>query len=327
VEATNEESGVVGIEGGRSHLNWAALLGGTGTSLGVWITLTALGFAIGLVAISPSSPNLRGVVIWLGVWAGIVPILATGVGSLIAGWAANGVRPATGVLYGIAVWGLSLTVAVLFSVSVMVGIAERTVQASAEVATGAVTAAVSGVTRLAGAAGAQNANVLQSVGKYLDVNGNELLAPVNRRLQAEGLPSVTTAELQGAVQDVAKTALREGHLSQRTIVAALAQHTRMNSAEAQRVAQQIEGQLNQASGGALNAAAQAWTSTREAVLGELRSASGAFWWMFASFCISLLASIGAGIWGSRLYRPRPRKVVRERAPEPVVVAPRAHQPT
>ncbi|HVV51012.1 MAG TPA: hypothetical protein VHO06_15195 [Polyangia bacterium] len=318
----------MGVEGGRSHLNWAALLGGTGTSLGVWITLTALGFAIGLVAISPHSPNLKGVIVWLGVWAGIVPIIATAVGSLVAGWAANAVRAATGVLYGIAVWGLSLAVAVLFSVSVMGGVAERAVQASAQVATGAVTATVGGVTRLAGAAGGANGDLLQSVGKYLDVNGNELLAPVNRRLQAEGVPPVTTAELQAAVQDVAQTALREGNLSQQTIVAALAQHTRMNQAEAQRVAQQLEGQLNQASGGALGAVTQAWTSTREAVLGELRAAGGAFWWMFGSFCVSLLASIGAGVWGSRLYRPRPRRVVRERAPQaPVVVGPHAHQPT
>ncbi len=328
VETTNEELEDVGIEGGRSHLDWAALLGGTGAGLGMWITLTTLGFAIGLIAISPQSPNLKDVAIWLGVWAGIVPILATATGSFIATRAATAARRATGVLYGFAVWGLSLAVAVLFSVQLMTGLAGRTVQTSAQVATGAVSATVGGLTRLAGAAGAPNAGALQSVAKYLDINANELLAPVNRRLQAEGMPPVTTAELQAAMQDVANTALREGRLSQQTIVAALAQHTRMNRAEAQRVAQQVENQFNQVSGGATNAVGQAWTSTRDAVLGALSSAGGAFWWMFGSFGISLLGSIGAGLLGARVHRPRPRKTVREPAAvRPVPVGPRVEQPT
>ena len=138
------------IEGGASHLNWAALISGTGTSLGVWITLATLGFAIGLVAISPHNPHLKGVLLWLGIWAGIVPILATGIGSLIATWSANTLWAGTGVLYGFAVWGLSLAIGVLFSAGIMVGMAERTLDASAQVASGAVGATVKGVTGLVG---------------------------------------------------------------------------------------------------------------------------------------------------------------------------------
>lgn len=202
VETIGERGWDGRIEGGASHLNWAALVSGTGISLGIWITLATLGFAIGLVAISPHNPHLKGVLVWWGVWAGIVPILATGIGSLIASWSANSMWAGTGVLYGFAVWGLSLAIGVLFSAGIMVG-------------------------------------AMPAVGK-------------------------------------------------------------------------------------------AWTSSRDAALGGLSSAGAAFWWMFASFALSLLGSIGGGILGTRIHRPRPRRPARER--ERVVVTPRplgapSHQPS
>jgi len=302
------------IEGGASHLNWAALISGTGTSLGVWITLATLGFAIGLVAISPHNPHLKGVLLWLGIWAGIVPILATGIGSLIATWSANTLWAGTGVLYGFAVWGLSLAIGVLFSAGIMVGMAERTLDASAQVASGAVGATVKGVTGLVGGV-ASGGGAMQGAASFLKINANDLLAPVNRRLQAQGTPPVTPDQLQAALQDVANTAVREGRLSEQTVVTALSQHTAMNRQEAQQVAQQVENQWNQTGGGAMRAVENAWTSTRNAALGGLRSTGWAFWWMFFSFALSLLGSIGGGILGTRIHRPRPRKLVREREPE------------
>jgi len=316
------------VEGGASHLNWAALVSGTGTSLGIWITLSALGFAIGLVAISPHNPHLKGVLIWLGIWAGIVPILATGIGSLIASWSANSLWSGTGVLYGFAVWGLSLAIGALFSVAIMAGIAERTLGASAEVASGAVSATVKGVTGLVGGV-ASGGKSMQGAASFLNLNPSDLLGPVNRRLQAQGLPPVTTDQLHAAMQDVANSAVKDSRLSQQTIVGALARHTAMNEEEAQRVAQQVENQWNQTGGGAMRAVGNAYTSTRNAVLGGLRSVGGAFWWMFASFVLSLLGSIAGGILGTRMHRPRPRRLARERV---VVTPPRplgapAHQPT
>jgi hypothetical protein len=329
-ETTGEYVADARIEGGQSHLNWAALVSGTGTSLGIWITLATLGFAIGLVAISPHNPHLKGVMIWLGIWAGIVPILATGIGSLIASWSANSMWAGTGVLYGFAVWGLSLAVGVLFTVGIAVGMAERTVGASAEVASGAVSATVKGVTGLAGAV-APGGNAMQGAAGFLKINANDLLAPVNRRLQAQGTPPVTPDQLQAALQDVANTALREGRLSQQTIVGALSRHTAMNRQEAEQVAQQVENQWNQTGGGAMRAAENAWTSTRNAALGALRSLGGGFWWMFASFALSLLGSIGGGILGTRIHRPRRRRVEHEREREHVVttrpIGAPAHQPT
>jgi hypothetical protein len=326
VETTSEDVVEGRIEGGASHLNWAALVGGTGASLGIWITLTLLGFAIGLVAISPHNPHLKGVLIWLGIWGGIVPILSTGLGSLIASWSANTLRATTGVLYGIAVWGLSLAIGVLFSVGILSGMAERAVGASAEVASSAVGATVKGVTGLVGAA-ASGGNAVQGAGNFLDINRSDLLTPVNRRLQAQGMPPVTMDQLQAAMKDVANSAVREGRLSEQTIVAALAKHTAMTPEEAQNVAQQVENQWNQTGGGAVRAAQNAWTSTRNAALSGMRSLGGAFWWMFGSFALSLVGSIAGGIAGTRLYRPRPRKIVRVQGEAPRPLGAPAHQPT
>jgi hypothetical protein len=331
VETTREEGEVAAApEGGKSHLNWAALLGGTGTSLGVWITLTALGFAIGLIAVSPRSPSLHDVAIWLIVWAGVVPVLSTFVGSLVATWAAGTVRAATGALYGFAVWGLSLAVAVLFTIQLMSGFAGRTLQASAQVASGAVNAAVTGVTGLASAVGQGGQNLVQGVGNFLSVDRHELLAPVNRRLQADGLPPVSMDQLQAAMQQVANVALRQGRLSEQTVVAALAQHTRMNPQEARQVANRIVDQWDQTAGVATGAVGQAWTATRDTVLRTLNAGGEASWWFFGSFSVALLGALGGGVLGSRIHRPRRRRVARVAEPRPVkptVVRPTVEQPT
>jgi hypothetical protein len=148
--------------------------------------------------------------------------------------------------------------------------------------------------------------------------------------QGDGCISVPD-QLHAALQDVANTSLREGRLSQQTIVGALSRHTAMNRQEAEQVAQQVENQWNQTGGGAMRAAENAWTSTRNAALGALRSLGGAFWWMFASFAVSLLGSIGGGILGTRIHRPRRQKVGHEHEREHVVttrpIGAPAHQST
>ena len=105
-------------------------------------------------------------------------------------------------------------------------------QSVMQVATGAVSATVRGVTGLVGGV-ASGGKSMQGAASLLNIDRSDLLAPVNRRLQAQGMPPVTGAQLQAAMQDVANTALKQGQLSQQTIVAALARHTAMNQQEAQ----------------------------------------------------------------------------------------------
>src|SRR5690606_25618644 len=56
----------------------------------------------------------------------------------------------------------------------------------------------------------------------LGLSTQDLLAPINRRLQAEGKPALTGEELMNAARNAMRTSIREGRLDRQLIIEALA---------------------------------------------------------------------------------------------------------
>lgn len=90
------------------RLSWGAIFGGTVAALGIWLLLYALGLALGLSAVEPTSPgSARGAGIFTGIWSLITPLIALFVGGIVAARGAGVVTKAGGAIHGLVMWGLT----------------------------------------------------------------------------------------------------------------------------------------------------------------------------------------------------------------------------
>jgi hypothetical protein len=221
---TAERSAIV------SPLGWSAIFAGATVAVGVWLVLHMLGIGIGMIAIDPDDAGtLRGAGIGAGVWSAIAPILALFVGGLVAGRMAPTINTANAAIHGAVVWALT-GVAALVLISMAVGSAIRGAAATGEA-----------VGR--GAAAAVGVAPADLAFEDLGLSSEDLVAPVNERLKAEGLPPVTAAQLEASARDALRTAVREGRLDREMLVQALARNTRLSRADAERVADRIEQRM------------------------------------------------------------------------------------
>jgi hypothetical protein len=252
------------------------VFGGAVAALGIWALLYAFGLAIGLSAVDPNDPDsLRGSGIFTGIWSVIAPIIALFVGGLIASRGADVVTRGSGLMHGIVMWGLTTLIgawAVANIVSAVVG--------------GAVSV---GKTAIEGAGGA--------VGKAagaLQIDANDALAPINQRLQAEGKPAIRPEQLEAATKDVMRQAMQQGRLDRDTLVTSIAQNTGLSLADADQVAGRIEQKFEQAKAQLGRGAEAAGQKALEAadVTGK------AFWGVFGSLFLGMLASLGGALLGS-----------------------------
>jgi ElaB/YqjD/DUF883 family membrane-anchored ribosome-binding protein len=77
----------------------------------------------------------------------------------------------------------------------------------------------------------------------LGLASDDLLAPINQRLAAEGMPPVTAASLEAAARDVLRRGLRGEQIDRNMLVQALSRNTRLSQAEANRIAERVEQRL------------------------------------------------------------------------------------
>ena len=141
--------------------------------------------------------------------------------------------------------------------------------------------------------------------KGLGVDADDLLAPVNQRLRAEGKPAVTASTLEAAARDALNTAVRTGTFDRAVVVDALARNTALTPRDANDVAaavearwQSLKDRANAFAERARRAGLQALDTTGKALLG---------------LAIALLLGLGAAMGGSLLTGERDR-----RADRPVV---------
>jgi hypothetical protein len=256
---------VVVTESGRTstfHISWGAIFGGTFVALGIWILLHALGLAAGLTALDPDNPgSLRGVGIGAGIWSIVAPLIALFAGGFVGARTAGVIDRWTGALHGAVLWGLTTVAGAL-----LVGMA--------------VTSVVAGAAKL----GRHAVEAAAPAAEGLNVE--EVLAPINQRLQQEGNPPVTADQVEAATQDVLARSLRTGKIDREALVGAIAANTSLGRQDAERIADRVQAQVTQAIGKAKHGALKAAETTGKVL-----------WGVFSALLLGLISSIAGGLVG------------------------------
>src|SRR5690606_31865586 len=138
--------------------------------------------------------------------------------------------------------------------------------------------------RLAGAAGQAD---MQAIEQVLGVQAEQLLQPVNQRLQAEGHPPITAEQLQGTLKDVANRALREGGLNREIVEQELVANTQMQQQDGQQIAGDIEQQLQQT--------VQQLQST---AVSAAEQTGRAMWGLFFALLLGLISAVIGAVLGT-----------------------------
>jgi hypothetical protein len=258
---------------GALHMSWSAIFGGAVVSLGIWMLLHSLGLAAGLTAIDPNQQgSLRGIGIGTGVWSVIAPLLALFAGGFVAAYSAGLLDRTSGVIHGLVLWGLTAVAgALLLTMAVA-----TTVRAGMNVGMSAVSTVAAAGTNV----------------DDLGINYDQALAPVNERLQQQGMPPVTAQQVRAATQDAIGRAIREGRLDRNVVAAAVVNNTGIATAEANQLAQQLESQLNQRLSDLQNQA-------RVAALNAADKAGKAFWAMFLALLLGAISAAAGAMLGVR----------------------------
>lgn len=301
----------------RLRLSWGAIFGGAVAAFGLWLLLYVFGLAVGLSTLNPNdTSSLRPSGMFTGIWALVAPLIALFVGGWVAGRGAGVIDRSGGAIHGLVVWGL----AALLGATLIAALMSAVVSGVASV--GKAVAGAGG--QVIGAAASQ-AGGASAVTQEVGINADDLLGPVNDRLQAEGKPTVSAAELQNAARDATRSAVAAGHLDRDMIVQSLARNTSLSPTDADQVASQIESQYQQKTTAEKNRLQAAADTAKTDALKAAEKSGKAFWGMFGALSLGLIASVvgGAlGAYGPRLERRRER-VVTHRVP---VVPPREVYP-
>ncbi|MDC0723604.1 hypothetical protein [Nannocystis bainbridge] len=214
----------------RTGVCWGSIFAGTMIAVGAWLLLHLLGMGIGLTAIHPHHPgSLRSFSIGAGVWTLVAPILALFVGGLVVGKLSGPSDRLGGLVHGAVVWALATVASITLLSMALTAVLGGAVSAGASVATAATGGAVAA---LGGA--------VEVAPESLGLSTDDLLAPINRRLQSEGKPAITGEQIMAAAKKALRTSVREGRIDRQSAVNALAEDTALSPAEAADLAGQIE---------------------------------------------------------------------------------------
>jgi hypothetical protein len=265
---------VLGVER-VERISWGAILGGAVTALAVGALLYALGLALGLSALDPNDPeSFRASSIFTGIWSLVTAFIALFVGGLVASREAGWITRTGGAIHGLVMWGLTTVGGALVLFSLL-------------------TQAISGAAALgktAIKAGANAAGQAQQQGA-LGIDFNDMLAPINSRLQQEGKPPVTSEQVNAATKDVLQDAARQGRLDRNLLVNSIAQNTNLSRTDAQDIASRIQTSFDDAA---------------SKVAGAAQSTGKAFWGVFAAMLIGMISAVlGAMLGASSKQRRGP----------------------
>lgn len=287
-----------------ANIKWGAIFGGTVAALGVGAMLYALGLALGLSSINPQDPSsLRPSGIFTGIWALVVSLIALFVGGFVASRGAGAVTRGFGALHGLVVWGLT----VVGGVWLLSNIASTLLSGAASVASTATQAVVSA---------APQAGDLSGLAQRFGITSDDVLAPVNERLRAQGSPEVTAEQLEAATRDAVQQGVRQGQLDRNTLIEAITANTALTRADANEVAARMETRFR----GAQGDLKQTWSDAQTSALGAVESSGTAFWGLFGALFLGLIASVGGAVVGGHRGRGRSRSrpvvVERDEPPHP-----------
>jgi hypothetical protein len=306
------ELSAVGLEAAgreRFKLSWGAIFGGAVAAFGLWLLLYVFGLAVGLSTINPrNAGSLRGSGMFTGIWALLAPLAALFVGGWVAGRGGGLIDRAGGAIHGLIVWGLAALLGAGMVAMVMSAVASGIVSVGKTVA---------GVGGEAIGAVASQAGGATAAAQQLGINSDDLLGPVNQRLEAEGKPTVSAAELQSATRDVAKSAVATGHIDRDMLVQSLARNTNLTPTDAEQVADQVKAQYEQKSASVKERVHSAAGAAETGALQAAEKSGKALWGAFGAMLLGLVASVvgGAlGAYGGPHVARRERRVITRQAP-------------
>lgn len=276
-------------------MRWGAVLAGAVLATGLWILLQTLGMGVGLSAVeTDDAGNLKGIGIGTGIWSVLAPLIAIFIGAYFAGRLSATRDRKVGAMHGAIVWALSTLLGLWAVVSLISGLASGAMKIGGAAASAGATV-VSGAARAGG-----ELQPMQSLG----IDTNDLLGPINQRLQEQGKPTVTADELNATMRAVAQRGVREGELDRNVVVEELARNTKLSRADSEDVAnhimaryqagkQEVGERVDQAQERAKDVALEAADKTGKALL-----AGGVM------MLLSLAAAIAGGAIGVPRYRER-----------------------
>ncbi|MFZ5468649.1 MAG: hypothetical protein ACOZIN_04350 [Myxococcota bacterium] len=274
------------------QLSWGAIFGGSFVAATVCLMLCALGWAIGLGRVEPTEGAglaVRG----LGVWTIFAALIGLFVGGFVAARSVLRLDAWGRGLHGLVVWALTSIVALFFAWSLVASV-------------------VGGMVGLAGRAVGLTGQLVGSaeqVQQALGVSAQELIAPINERLQAQGMPPVRAEELQAALQGVVSETLRTGQFDRQLFVDSLAESTELSPEDAQDIAAQLEARWLQMR--------EQLGSTAQQMAGQAAAVSSDFLWgLFITLLLGLVAAVGGGLLGKRFMRHRREEKLPHAVPAP-----------
>lgn len=270
-----------------SGVSWGAIFAGALVSASMWLLLHILGTSIGLTAIDPETSSLRAIGIGTGVWSLIAPLLALFLGGLAAGRLAGPMSWLTGAIHGAVVWSLATLATLSLLWMTLTAVLGGAVAAGAEMAP-----AMSGAAMQA---------MEECTPETLGVVSDELLAPVNHRLRAEGKPAVTDRQLRDALRDGLKMAVKQGRMDRLIVVSVLTRDTPMTQAEASDVATSLQRRFDESVARVSDVAKKRTLEAAEAMGKALLGLS-------LAMVLGLVAAVGGAVLSGRHEMTRARRV-------------------
>jgi hypothetical protein len=267
-----------------SPLGWGSIFAAAAVALGTWLVLHLLGIGIGLTSIDPEdASSLKGVGIGTGVWSLIAPLIALFVGGLVAGRMAPTVNTWNAIIHAAAAWALT-AIAMMMMLGMILGALGRAASSTA-----------STVADAASGAGAQVGQVAPALG----LDSGDLVARLNKKLEARGMPRVTEDQITGVVRDVAQTAVRGGTVDRQGVIDTITKRTQLNQEQAGELADDIQREALRIQ----NQGRQVASQVGEQAL-EVAEATGK---VVLGLSITMLLALGAAALGAILTVTRERR--------------------
>lgn len=268
------------LDGAPVRMSWGAIIGGAIVALGLWTLLYTFGLAVGLSSVDPNNPgSVKASGIFTGIWGLLSPLVALFVGGMVASRGAGIVTRLGGAMHGLVMWGLTTLVGA-WILSNLIG------NLASGVASAGRTAVEAGAGAMSGVAG-QMGNLAQTFG----LDADDALRPLNQRLQAEGKPTITAEQLQGAASNVIRDGLREGRVDRGLLVNSIAQGTALSREDAEQVAMRVEDQFAAAKARLDQNLAGAKESLQKGTLKAADVTGKAFWGVFGTLFLGMLSAV------------------------------------
>lgn len=275
----------------QPFMRWGAVFAGTALAVGLWVLFHTLGMGLGLAAIdTDDAGSLKGAGIGTGIWSIIASLIAMFVGAMLAGRLAGTREPKVGAMHGSVMWALASGIglwAIFAIVSSLASGAARIGGAAASATSTVVSGAV---------AGGEN---IGAAGKALGIDTNDLIAPINERLAAQGKPAITPDQLNATIRAVAQRGVRQGKLDRPVLVEELARNTQLSRADAEDIANQFGDRYEEVAGQIGTRMTELGEDAKHAALSAADKTGKALLLGGLMMLLSLGAALGGGALGAR----------------------------